>query len=91
MKHLIPDFPHLGKKRADSSNRTASYIMVDDILDMFKALDNVQREDIPAFMCDDASKLSPISPEASCRQHDGCDGKCSCTAEKTSAYSRDYV
>ncbi len=37
--------------------------MVDDILDMFKVLDNIQREDIRKFMCDDASKLPPCSPE----------------------------
>ncbi len=63
VKHLIPEFPHLGKKRTDSTNRTASDIMIDDILDMFKSLDNVKDEVIPHFMCDDASKLPPSSPE----------------------------
>ena len=64
IREVIPDFPHLNKKRTDSVNRQASDIMVDDIQDMFKALDNVDDQWlVPRFMCDDVSKL-PGSPEA---------------------------
>ncbi len=64
VKHLIPEFPHLRKKRTESTNRIASDIMIDDILDMFKSLDNVKDELISRFMCHDTSKLPPSSPEA---------------------------
>ncbi len=37
---------------------------MDDIIDMFKALDSVKDQETPWFMCDDASKLPPSRPEA---------------------------
>ena len=64
VKDVIPEFPNLGKRRTDSINRQASDIMTDDILDMFKALDNMTEEWlVPSFVCDNVCKL-PGSPEA---------------------------
>ena len=59
VRHLIPEFPHLDKKRTDSQNRQARYIMMDDIIDMFKALDHVEQRSVPVFVCSDASQLPP--------------------------------
>ncbi len=55
VKQLTPYFPHLGKKRTDSHNRPASDIMMDDIINMFKAFDSVKDQKIPRFMCDEAA------------------------------------
>ncbi len=64
VRDVIPDFPHLNKKRTDSVNRQASNIMVDDMHDMFRALDNVEDQWlVPRFMCDNVCKL-PGSPDA---------------------------
>ncbi len=63
VRDVIPDFPHLNKKRTDSVNRQASDIIVDDMYDMFRALDNVGDQWlVPRFMCDNVCKL-PGSPE----------------------------
>ena len=64
VQHLIPACPVLGIKRTDSVNRTASAIMIDDIFDMLKALDNVKNKVIPRFMSADATKIPPSGPEA---------------------------
>ena len=63
-KDIIPDFPHLSKKRTDSVNRQANDIMFDDISDMFKALDSADQQSVPTFVCDDVTRL-PAAPEAS--------------------------
>ena len=63
VRDLIPEFSHLDKKRTDSTNRQARDIMMDDIIDMFKALDNVDQSKVPMFVCADATKLPP-GPEA---------------------------
>ena len=63
VKDVIPNYPYLNKKRMDSANRSAKDVMVEDILDMFKALDSAEQEQMPKFVSDDASKL-PSCPEA---------------------------
>ena len=65
VKELIPNFPHLGKKRTDSPNRTASEAMICDILEMFKWLDSVGDDaEIPVFVAVDVSRLPSASPES---------------------------
>ena len=64
VKEIIPDHPHLFIKRVDSPNRPAHDVMVDDLIDIFKALDSAdQAERIPKFLADDALKI-PGCPEA---------------------------
>ena len=63
VKDVIPNYPYLNKKRMDSANRSAKDVMVEDILDMFKALDSAEQEQMPKFVSDDAAKL-PGCPEA---------------------------
>ena len=65
VKNVIPNYPHFGKKRTDSANRSAREVMVSDIIEMFKCLDGVdEKENIPSFAAIDVSKLPPASPEA---------------------------
>lgn len=65
VKHLIPEYPHLGKRRTDSVNRQARDIMVDDIIEMFRAVDNSSLPGgVPVFVAVDVSKLPPSGPEA---------------------------
>ena len=65
VKTLIPAYPHLGKKRTDSTNRTASEAMISDILEMFKWLENTEDSStIPVFVAVDVSKLPAASPES---------------------------
>ncbi len=45
VKHLIPNFPHIGKKGTNSPNRPANDIMMNDIIDIFKALDSVKDQE----------------------------------------------
>ena len=64
IKELIPESPHYGK-RLDSPNRSASEASADDIIDMFKALGDVEdRVRTPVFVATDATKLPPTGPEA---------------------------
>ena len=65
VKRCIPAYPHFGKKRTDSPNRTASEAMISDILEMFKWLENVEdTSSIPVFVAVDVSKLPSASPES---------------------------
>ena len=65
VKTLIPNFPHFGKKRTDSANRSAREVMVSDILEMFKYLDAIQdHSKIPIFAAVDMAKIPPASPES---------------------------
>ena len=61
VKDLNPEFPNLNKKRVDSATRSASDVMTDDIIDMFKAIDAVAIQ--PKFVSDDASRI-PGCPES---------------------------
>lgn len=64
VRDVIPEYPHLNKKRTDSVNRAAVDIMVDDMLEMFKLLDTADQQWlVPTFVCDNVCKL-PSSPEA---------------------------
>ena len=63
VKDLIPSYPHLYKKRVDSSKRSAKDVMVEDIIEMFKALDHIEENLIPKFLGDNAMKV-PGCPEA---------------------------
>ena len=65
VKNIIPKFPHLGKKRTDSANRSAREIMVSDIVEMFKWLDELpDRSIIPTFAAVNIVNLPPASPES---------------------------
>lgn len=65
VKTVIPTYPHFGKRRTDSANRSAREVMVSDILEMFKYLDAVEDKDsIPSFAAVNVAKLPPASPEA---------------------------
>ena len=63
VKDIIPQFPNLGAKRTDSVNRTAREIMVVDIIDMYKALDKCNGDDVPIFVAANVKNLPPASPE----------------------------
>ena len=64
VKNVVPEHPCYGKKRTDSSKRKACDAKVDDILDLFNALDKVEDDtSVPRFMCSDASTLPPAGPE----------------------------
>ena len=65
VKDIIPDGQYTHKRR-DSPNRPASDVMMDDIMDMFKALDSVDQSAVvkPRFVSDDAARI-PGGPEES--------------------------
>ena len=63
VKDVIPDHSAIGVKRTDSVRRTASDAMLDDILDMFCAIDKVDDVTLPSFVCSDARQLPPAGPE----------------------------
>lgn len=63
VKDIIFEHPAIGKKRTDSSKRTACDAMVDDILDFLSALDRVEDAIVPKFVCSNARGLPPAGPE----------------------------
>ena len=63
VKDVIPNHPNINKRRVDSANRSAKDIMVEDILNIYKALDNADQDQVPRFVSEDAAKL-PGCPEA---------------------------
>ena len=63
VKELTSGISEASMDRVNSSRRTAREAHIEDILQIFKAIDSLDEDNLPIFCARDARKLPPAAPE----------------------------